>query len=469
MANIQDCKIVTYADNVKALSNYPSDDGVTAEQLKALFDGRTDKEVKTKHNDIVDEVDTINADYLAHKANTANPHGVTKDQIGLGNVNNTSDLNKPISTATQAALDDKVEAIDFWTLEGDFVLHAQETNPHGINAATIGLEELDNTSDADKPISTAAQAAFDLKADLDDNGKVPSWQLPSYVDDVLEYGTFALFPAVGESGKIYLAKDTNLQYRWGGSSYVVVNSTLALGETAQSAYPGDKGKTSYDHSQVVTGNPHGVTKAQVGLGNVDNTSDANKPVSTAQLAAFNLKRDKTDGNMPSKISAVNALKATSTLSLENPTGVNWASVIYHDTENGGVAIYLDRGLPMSYAYLDAAGSAVADGIFYTETNPQPYKAFVSLSDATFDCSVSDKASITLSENTEITIENAYDGFVGIIYVYGGYALSLPSNSSISADFEYVTAGVGEFYEYIFVYDGTTYHWSRSVRAEAAII
>ncbi|GAU79500.1 hypothetical protein [Fusibacter sp. 3D3] len=47
-------------------------------------------------------------------------------------------------------------------------------------------------------------------ASLDSAGKVPSTQLPSYVDDVLEYTTLAEFPALGESGKIYVAQDENL-------------------------------------------------------------------------------------------------------------------------------------------------------------------------------------------------------------------------------------------------------------------
>lgn len=64
---------------------------------------------------------------------------------------------------------------------------------------------------------------------------------------------------------------------------------LSLGETSTTAYRGDQGKTAYDHSQVTTGNPHGVTKSDVGLGNVDNTSDANKPVSSATQTALNLK------------------------------------------------------------------------------------------------------------------------------------------------------------------------------------
>lgn len=79
-------------------------------------------------------------------------------------------------------------------------------------------------------------------ANLSDNGKVPANQLPSYVDDVLEYGTFNTFPTTGEYGKIYVAQDTNLTYRWSGTRYVEISQSLALGETSSTAYPGDKGK-----------------------------------------------------------------------------------------------------------------------------------------------------------------------------------------------------------------------------------
>ena len=82
-------------------------------------------------------------------------------------------------------------------------------------------------------------------AELDSNGKVPSSQLPSYVDDVEEYADITHFPAVGESGKIYIALDTNISYRWGGSTYVKIGSDLALGETASTAYRGDRGAAAY--------------------------------------------------------------------------------------------------------------------------------------------------------------------------------------------------------------------------------
>ena len=76
-------------------------------------------------------------------------------------------------------------------------------------------------------------------------------------------------------------------------------SGLALGETESTAYRGDRGKIAYDHSQV-TGNPHGTTKADVGLGNVDNTSDLNKPISTATQNALNTKANIVD--IPTKTS-----------------------------------------------------------------------------------------------------------------------------------------------------------------------
>ena len=72
-------------------------------------------------------------------------------------------------------------------------------------------------------------------------GLIPSQYLPSYVDDVVEYSTLSAFPATGESGKIYVALDTNLTYRWGGTSYVEISPSLALGHTSGTAYPGDEG------------------------------------------------------------------------------------------------------------------------------------------------------------------------------------------------------------------------------------
>ena len=101
----------------------------------------------------------------------------------------------------------------------------------------------------------ALASRLSTKADLVE-GKVPASQLPSYVDDVLEYANLASFPTTGETGKLYIALDTNLIYRWTGSNYATTNSSLALGETTTTAYRGDRGATAYTHSQA-TGNPHG--------------------------------------------------------------------------------------------------------------------------------------------------------------------------------------------------------------------
>lgn len=135
------------------------------------------------------------------------------------------------------------------------------------------------------------------KADLV-NGKVPEGQLPSYVSAVSEYVSRSAFPSTGKANIIYIAIDTGICYRWGGTQYVIISDTIALGETVQTAYRGDRGKLAYDHSQKVSGNPHKVTKADVGLGNVDNTADANKPVSTAVQNALNGK-----SNKPSRVKA----------------------------------------------------------------------------------------------------------------------------------------------------------------------
>lgn len=283
-------------------------------------------------------------------------------------------------------------------------------------------------------------------ASLNESGIIPSAQLPSYVDDVIEVDTFSNLPGTGESGKIYIVQDTNLTYRWSGTAYVEISKSLALGETSSTAYPGDKGKTTtdivnslsdnlvndvlvsqsdknsvsltiksitknpvkknkellladgepilltdntpilladnvddglYDQAddKLITinqassftagvmsasdktkldglkaqaeidtsinnvqnnltthisnkSNPHSVTKVQVGLGNVDNTSDANKPISTATQNALNSKFNASDGNaLKQRVDNIPELIATD---------------ITVDSDNDSVNISLDK-------------------------------------------------------------------------------------------------------------------------------
>ena len=151
-------------------------------------------------------------------------------------------------------------------------------------------------------LATSLKGAKNGVASLDENGLVPSSQLPSYVDDVLEYDKLASFPKTGESGKIYVAQDSNKTYRWSGTAYVEISASLALGETSSTAYRGDYGKIAYDHSQKAhvtgvkgdsetayrTGNVN-ITKANVGLGNVPNVATNDQtPTYTAASANANL-------------------------------------------------------------------------------------------------------------------------------------------------------------------------------------
>lgn len=113
-------------------------------------------------------------------------------------------------------------------------------------------KEIEDRKAGDTTITSSLNAFISTKgqpgglAELDSTGKVPAAQLPSYVDDVLEYSTKAQFPQTGETGKIYVAKDTNLTYRWTGTQYLEISQSLALGETPSTAYPGDKGKANRD-------------------------------------------------------------------------------------------------------------------------------------------------------------------------------------------------------------------------------
>lgn len=113
-------------------------------------------------------------------------------------------------------------------------------------------KEIEDRKAGDTTITNSLNAFISTKgqpsglAELDSTGKVPAAQLPSYVDDVLEFSTKAQFPQTGETGKIYVAKDTNLTYRWTGTQYLEISQSLALGETPSTAYSGDKGKVNRD-------------------------------------------------------------------------------------------------------------------------------------------------------------------------------------------------------------------------------
>lgn len=239
----------------------------------------------------------------SHATDTSNPHGVTKAQIGLGKVDNTADEEKVVKSAGQATCDSA----------GNTIVDTYATK------ATVTSLTSDYTSLKNDPTKYGI-------ATLDTEGKVPSSQLPSYVDDVLEYSSKSEFPAKGEAGKIYVDTTTNLTYRWGGSSYVEISASLALGETSSTAYAGNKGKavrTDLDAHIANTSNPHGVTKAQVGLGNVDNTSDADKVVKGASQDG--------SGNVIANTYLRKDAVQTSSLDGKSSSEVPSVSLVYNET------------------------------------------------------------------------------------------------------------------------------------------
>ena len=230
-------------------------------------------------------------------------------------------------------------------------------------------------------LATSLKGAKNGVASLDENGLVPSSQLPSYVDDVLEYDKLASFPKTGESGKIYVAQDSNKTYRWSGTAYVEISASLALGETSSTAYRGDYGKIAYDHSQKAhvtgvkgdsetayrTGNVN-ITKANVGLGNVPNVATNDQtPTYTAASANANLTSGEKLSVAMGKISRaitslishladgtrhITAAERTAwnsnakTFSTQNPTFddsgdmVSWATVTHNlNTENVMVSVW----------------------------------------------------------------------------------------------------------------------------------
>lgn len=118
-----------------------------------------------------------------------------------------------------------------------------------VTAATLkGAMSLNNVTN-DAQVKRSEMGTASGVATLDANGIVPTAQLPSYVNDVLEYSAKSSFPATGETGKIYVDTSTNLTWRWSGTTYTEISPSLALGETSSTAYYGDKGKIAYDHSQ----------------------------------------------------------------------------------------------------------------------------------------------------------------------------------------------------------------------------
>lgn len=167
----------------------------------------------------------------------------------------------------------------------------------GTDAAAKNVLLADGTNIAQSTFIPASEkATANGVASLGADGKVPSSQLPSYVDDVLEFANQAAFPATGEGGKIYVALDTNKTYRWSGTAYVEIAAGLALGETQGTAYEGSKGKANADAiAALQTGKADKVSNATngnfAGLDSNGNVTDSGSKASDFATAAQGTKAD----------------------------------------------------------------------------------------------------------------------------------------------------------------------------------
>lgn len=161
---------------------------------------------------------------------------------------------KEADTNLNNRIDDLDDKIDKEIADREAEIDRIENKFDGVTDALEDAlqKEIEDRKAGDTTITNSLNAFISTKgqpsglAELDSTGKVPAAQLPSYVDDVLEFSTKDQFPQTGETGKIYVAKDTNLTYRWTGTQYLEISQSLALGETPSTAYPGDKGKANRD-------------------------------------------------------------------------------------------------------------------------------------------------------------------------------------------------------------------------------
>jgi len=155
---------------------------------------------------------------------------------------------------------------------GDVVLTATDvgaTTESYVDTEITTLQTSLQTSINTKADAASVTQALSTKADLV-GGVIPANQLPSFVDDVLEgtyidpvtFNDLSGNPYIPEGGKIYVDVNLNTNYRWSGMLYVTTGGGVSLGETAATAYRGDRGKIAYDHSQL-QGNPHNTTTSEI--------------------------------------------------------------------------------------------------------------------------------------------------------------------------------------------------------------
>ena len=263
---------------------------------------------------------------------------------------NESNLTLPASQVT----DFDTEVSNNTDVAANTTHRSSSANPHGVTKDQVGLGNV--TNDAQIPLSQKGAASG--VAELDASGTVLSSQLPSFVDDVLEYSGFGSLPATGETGKIYITLNDNKTYRWSGSSYVEISASLALGETVDTAYRGDRGKTAYDHS-LVSGNPHNTAASNIGTDTTNFNGNLSSADNTIQKA-LNTLDDMTSGggNVDIDGTAGETITALDRVYL-NSSNNKWYRV---DSDSTNPAVGSMRGVAIDAITSDSSGTIRTRGV-----------------------------------------------------------------------------------------------------------
>ena len=283
-------------------------------------------------------------------------------------------------------------------------------------------------------LNTSLKGSANGLAELDSNGKVPSVQLPSFVDDVIEgylyNGKFYKESAhttviTGESGKIYIDLATEKTYRWSGSTFAIISDTLALGETSTTAYRGDRGKTAYDHSQSA----HAPTNAQA---NVIETVKVNGTALTPSSKAVNISVPTNNNQLTNGAGYITSSGTAKTISDTLPiskggtgqtTAVNAANTLINSLSTGEstptdadyyISQYVGGGTttttyhrrPMSalWNYIKSKLATVATSGSYNDLSNKPTIPTVGNGTITIKQAGTNKGTFTMNQSGNTTIE-----------------------------------------------------------------
>ena len=318
-------KVDNTADSAKSVKYATSSGSAT----KATQDsaGNVITETYATITDISDISSSLTTTMSLHISNKSNPHGVTKTQIGLENVDNTADSEKSVKYATSSGSATKAtqdaagniitETYATITDISDISSSLTETmsshvsnksNPHEVTKAQIGLENVDNTADANKSVKYATSAGSATKAEKDIDGNIidETYATKTEVTNVSNSLNNTLSTHISNKsnphavtkaqiglGKVDNTSDAEKEVKYAATA----GSSASSGKDSEGNIITETYATKNEvteASNAVTSiisthtnnksNPHAVTKAQVGLGNVDNTSDANKSVKYATSA-----------------------------------------------------------------------------------------------------------------------------------------------------------------------------------------